>query len=797
MATRQIESWNETPAANNFAIEDGGAPGGHKRTLIDDSQRERMSALSSFYQDGIEWLDLLREPTDRSIAFVVANNAIEPITKIDITSGTNDISGLFNVGRRLQTTSAGVTTGYVGVLSVSYTNPTTVVTIYSDNGDTVPAGTDGLLLNAITTLGRLAFADTIATEYITLGGFTDTDFANALIECTANGGGTILLPVGTVELTQTHDIPTGCRLLGQGIGISRIDCIVDTVNAIFTIGGSKHCQFESFSLLGTIGGTGDGHGFHLVPTFGSKTATFREISIEGINGDGIKIEVNPAFANNAISDVIIDGLRLISIGGNGISCADINTSATRCVASNITINNFGFDSSGGEFAGLNLAGEWNVSNVSISGIDNPTVGRIVGIVLPERLATAPNEQDARHTTISNYSITSSAQDVRGIDMNGRFCSLVGGSIELTGAGSVGVRFSGTLGQQQSHDNKVVGVTIRADIGIDEPATPAHTNMVSDCIFDQCAVDCRIGGLRTTIQNNIMRGATLQSIQLVAGSVRARITDNEISDNTGVAIEALASDGAIIKGNSIYNTAGHGISAAAASTQTYISGNHIDIAGGDGISAAGTSSQTDISGNHIDSASGNGVIASAGALNVQVHGNRCVSIGLLDYVNSAGAEGHFMGNFPRADEVLRIKTADTNSSSGSLLNISGLTGIEFPAGDGGPDGFKTYVVDLCAPWNGTETGGGTFTMLLQLRMGANGDTGSAEILRNQKGIPFGGRSGIWSVPGWRVTPNAGDKIGMTQDHSSITSPGNALRVYGSTSGSAEKSWIRIRREANET
>ena len=778
MATRQIESWNETPAVNNFAIEDGGAPGGHKRTLIDDSQRERMSALSSFYQSGIEWLDLLRDPTDRSIAFVVANNAIEPTTKIDITSGTNDISGLFNVGRRLQATSAGVTTGYVGVLSVSYTNPTTVVTIYSDNGDTVPAGTDGLLLNAITTLGRLAFADTIATEYITLGGFTDTDFANALIECTASGGGTILLPVGTVELTQTHDIPTGCRLLGQGIGISRIDCIVDTVNAIFTIAGSIHCQFESFSLLGTIGGTGDGHGFHLVPTFGNKIATFREISIQGINGDGIKIEVNPASATNAISDVIIDGLRLISIGGNGISCADINTSATRCVASNITIDGFGSDSSGGEFAGLNLAGEWNVSNVSISGIDNPTVGRIVGIVLPERLATAPNEQDARHTTISNYSITSSAQDVRGIDMNGRFCSLVGGSIALTGAGSVGVRFSGTLGQQQSHDNKVEGVTIRADIGIDEPATPAHTNMVSDCIFDQCAVDCRIGGLRTTIQNNIMRGATLQSIQLVAGSVRARISDNDISDNTGVAIEALASDQAIIKGNSIYNTAGHGISAAAASTQTYISGNHIDIAGGDGITSA------------------------VGATNVRVNRNRCVDIVGADYVNNTGAEGHFMGNFPRADEVQVIKTVQTfiiGTAGNALADVSGLTGIDFPTGDGGPDGVKTYVVEWYVSYECSEGVGAAWESVLQMRMGANGNTGSAEIASRDRDVgPSGGTNfeDIWSSPGYRVTPNAGDKIGLTHDHEFMGN-GNKFFVLGSASASVPRSWIRIRREANET
>lgn len=755
--TRAVETYNETPALNNFDIDEGGAPEGHQRVKVNDSNRERMSALASFYQDGIEWLDLLRDPTDRSIQFTVAQGSS---TTIEITSGSLDLTALFNVGRRIKTTTAGADTDELEVLSFAPADPVSTVTIYSAGGDTVTAGIDGLLLHSSTRLKRFAFLDTLPTAYILVDGLTDADFATALATAVTNGGGTILLKAGQTVLTQGHDVPINTRILGQGIGASELFCNVNTVDFILRATGSQNHGFESFTLRGTAGGVADGHGILFPDTDSHARERIRDVYIVTVAGDGIRIEEDPTPSTRVCRDFVIDGVIIESPGGNGIFCDNPNTNVERCQMSNITVFNTG--GATGTSYGIIVSGRWSLVNINVSDLDSASPAIQVGLALTERLATPPNEADSNQCQVSNFYCEGTGQDARGVDMNGRFCSVIGGSIVLTGSASKGILIAGTLGQQQANNNRAQGLAITASVGFDETASPAFQNEVLGCQFNACGIDVRIGGANTLVQGNQMKGATLQSIRLVSGSSRARVLNNDIFDNTGIGIECLASTRALIKGNSVYGSASHGVSVAAASDRTVVDSNYLEACAGDGVNVASGSTVSRIS-----------------------H-NECVDIVGSDYVNSAGTDAYFHDNAPQADELFTEKTSDQSIVVTSIVNISGLIALPFPSGDGGPDGKKQYMVEGCLIFDTV-----TERARIKLHMGATGNNTDAVQSRWEiAGAVSADRVVLTSQ--FVVTPASGELASFS---STMLSAGG-MNILGSASADDEKSTVLIRRWRSE-
>ena len=707
--TRQVESYNETPAANNFDIDEGGAPESHQRVKVNDSNRERMSALASFYQSGIEWLDLLRDPTDRSISFPVAKASD---TTIDITSGTNDLTALFNEGRRIKTTDGGVDTDEIEVLSVSYSNPTTTVTIYSAQGDTVTDDIDGLLLISIASLKRFAFRDTLPSQYILLNGLTDADFAAAIAQVVTDGGGTILLPVGTVALTGQHSIPVNCRIIGQGIGISILDSSSNTNTSILDVANGFKVAFESFTLVGGPGaGAGTEHGI-LFHTSGAADARINDVLLKLIEGDAIRFE-----GCTIVRDVVISGCTIESPGANGIYCDNDNTNVERCVISDLTVQNFGTQI-GTTSYGIRVAGQWAISNVSISSLILAGPAQQVGLALWEKLAANPDEQDAHHCSVSGISVSGSGAEARGIDMNGRFCSVTGANINLTGASSTGVRVGGTLGSQLAQNNKLSASSITAAVGYDETNTAAKNNLVVGCSFQDCGIDVRLlasgGGL---IADNVMSDAT------AAGDA---------------SIVVASGDKYLIRGNRIRDCAGDGIDVRTGSTGCRVTQNEV-------TNAAGT-----------------------------------------DYVNGAGSGGVFIDNMPLASEVVYEKTSDQAVSSSSEVNISGLTGLEFPTGDGGPDGAKKYVVTVFLPHS--RSGGAGFETLFQIHVGVDGNKNQSRTRLVQFYSTHPKTAFLYET---EVTPAAGDKCGLVVNIDIFTG-GDTVTVRGDASSAQTRSSLRIRR-----
>lgn len=718
--TRQVESWNETPAANDFDIDEGGAPPSHKRTKVDDSNRERMSAIASLYQDGLEWLDLLRDPTDRSISFPVAKASD---TEIAITSGTNDLSSLFNTGRRIKTTDGGVDTDEVEVLSVSYSNPTTTVTIFAADGDTVTDDIDGMLIHSSASLKRFAFRDTIPTQYILLNGLTDADFATALAEVVTAGGGTILLPVGTVALTGQHTIPINCRIIGQGIDISTLDSSSTENSAILYVPIGFKVGFESFTLLGGPGGgAGTEHGI-LFKTGSAVHARIKDVEFSLIEGDAIRFEDCLVLRDNVISGCMIG-----SCGGNGIYADDNNSDAARNSISDLSIWTFGSDLAGVSY-GIRVAGQWELSNISISGLDLAGPAQQVGLAFWEKVAANPNEQDAHHCSVSGISVTGTGAEARGIDMNGRFCSVTGANIKLTGASSTGVRVGGTLGSQLAQNNKLSASSITAAIGYDEENTAAKNNLVVGCSFQDCGVDVRL--------------------QASGGGL---IADNVMSDATSAgeaSILVASGDNYLIRGNRIRGCAGDGIDVQSGSTGCRVTQNEV-------ISAAGS-----------------------------------------DYVNGAGADGVFIDNHPCANETFVHKTSSQLVTTGTAEVIADLDALDYPAGDGGPDGFKTYAVDVHIPYQVNEIGGGDrFDAQIELRSGPLGTASDPLFTLYQITTFLEDYEADMSIGGYQITPDAGDKVTLVVDLNSLTNSEFTIYGSGNLASSARKATLRIRRVRND-
>ncbi len=697
MATRQVESWNEVPAANDFAIEDGGAPPAHQRTMVDNATRERMAAMATLYQDGLEWLDLLRDPTDRSVLFPVARASS---TTIDITSGLNDLSSLFNAGRRIQTTTSGAATDYLEVESVAYANPTTAVTIYTGDGGSVTAGIDGLLLHMASTLGRLAFQVALTNDYIVPTALTEAAFDAALATASSQGGGTILLLEGVVTLTDMKSIPAKTRIIGQGRWSSGFLMTDDTKTALFQCPAAGSNSFESFYM--TCPNTGSTHGidFSVVPG----NITIRDLHIQDAGGSCLNFG-----ATASLNDTHISECSFANSKGDTIHCENVNSDAvSRNTISNVSIRRPGGNATSGTVYGIHLGGQWALSGITIWELDAASPVTQVGIGLIERLAIAPNEQDAYQCSIVGVNISGSGQLARGIDMNGRKCSVVGGSIYLPGAGTTGVKVAGTLGMQMATDNKLQAVSITAAVGYDEPATPAERNTVMGCTFSDCGVGIRVGATDSLVYGNTIKDSTSKGIQVVSGAVRPRIASNEIIESLGTSIELVSGDRVSVHNNEIYGGAFNGIHALAAVTNCRVSGNDVEAIGG------------------------------------------------TAYLNQATTNAKFQNNLPAGHDVHVHKSSNWSASPYTETAVPELSGVAFPAGDGGPDGAHKYRVQGYLLYSQTNVGVYS-NVVIRIRMGAAGPAGVLQTADNAvaptaKGVAFD----------FIVQPVAGDTISVTAD-----------------------------------
>lgn len=457
--TRSVAEWALTDAGNNFDVADGGMPEGQPRKSVNNSTRERMRALRQLYDTGMEWLDLMRNPTDQS-AFVVSRLSA---TEIRIASGATDMSSYFNVGRALQTlTAAAVTDSPLFVLSVVYSNPNTDVTIFTADGDAVTAGIDQVLLHAAADLGRLAFDSTIDSDFVVPADYTDAAFAAALTAAAASNR-IVLLQTGTYALTQSHTIPQGVQIWGRGIqasggSILRVDDGAD-VSEILKL--STGCALRNLAIDGNKANQTAGTGHGLDFAFGPILVAIEDVLVTQIRGDAIRN------GGAAMRDCVFDRVHVLFPDGYGFLLTDPSDTLAGQRLSNILVEGCGTGVGINDSAAIAIAGEGVLSNITIRSLNSSDGSKTQrGIWFLERLAASTPFDGARGCTLSGFRIEGTGQNVRGVQLAARNCAVTGGAIDLTGSVSRGVVVGGSGAQELPEKNVVGDVTIRnANVGV--------------------------------------------------------------------------------------------------------------------------------------------------------------------------------------------------------------------------------------------------------------------------------------------------------------------------------------------
>lgn len=461
---REIQEWPTAAADMDFDIADGGQPEGMKRSDVNNSGRERMRALRNFYDDGSEFLDLMRNPTDGS-AFVVSKNGPNGIR---IASGATDMSSFFNVNRRVRLTDAGATLDDFNVVSASYSNPNTDVVLDS----TTSSDTDGVLLHAGRSLGLLAWEDSTAADFVAPTADTAAGIQAAYASLSPDGG-TILLARGVtydLEAQLLFDGDYSVQIWGQGTGSSILLATAATnLSAAIVIDGTNggRISFEGFTLDGNRSGqtTGTGDGFFIQD--GAKKTRFDNVEILSTRGNGIVLFGNPS-SSIVIDSTLISNVVMDDIGGNGILASDQSTVDNSNTIDNLRVNNFGQETGiSATSSGVEIAGEgWTLSNIRCTGLDLGGGFTQTGITFGERLAIDPNSQDARNCTMAGFYVEGTGVQSVGVAVNGEFNAISAGTIKMSGSTSYGIWMNGTGGARTPQYNVIDGVSIHGtNVGV--------------------------------------------------------------------------------------------------------------------------------------------------------------------------------------------------------------------------------------------------------------------------------------------------------------------------------------------
>lgn len=674
---KQVYEYSRVAAQNNFLFSDGGMPEGMDRQQLNDSGRERMRALRELYDTktdsgvGLEFLDLMRNPTDAT-AFTVTRLSA---TEIRIASGATNMSAYFNTNRRIQTYTGATVTDQLFVASVVYSNPNTDVTIFSADGSTVTAGIDGVKLHVSPTIGRLAFTDAVTFPFVIPAGLTNADFDAALAAIDSAGGGILMLLGGTHLLTGVKTLDFPIHIWGRGTdhSVIKADDATDLAQ-MFNITGvnASNIKFSDFTYNGNranqTGGTGDG----FLITQRATEIVFDNVKIVGTRRNGIHLNNNAALSD--VHTVKFSNLIFEDIGGDGIGSEDSQSAMYGIQASRISIDAPGQEQT--ESAGIRVAGQWNLSGINVTGLDLGGGNTQRGIWFLERLAIDPNPQDAHLCTLSGFSISGTGGNSRGIECHGEGNSIGRGAISLSGVVSRGVLIGGTLGSQTPQDSSLDDIYIEdCNIGVFVESTASKISIGSTVRTKDCATGMDIQGDSCEVRGARMQGGT-----------------------TGLKLAATSSE-CIVEDALIDGQSGNGVEVAAGAVDSLIRGNTFRDIAGKGILDAGTGTVWWGKWNHFDNVSGFNIDANSG--------------------------DEYIGTGPT--RIVTLGANQTNYGSAEIA-VTGMEGISFPIP---PDGARAFRVTARVRHN-TDTV--VEAQTVRLRMGT-GPTHLSDAVVDSEGYSF--------------------------------------------------------------
>lgn len=237
-----ISTWSTTAASNNASPPDG-FPEGQTAGSLNNSGRELMAAMRRWYEDA-QWIDYGDTPTFvNGASFRVAG----------------DLTARYIASRRIRGANSGADI-YGEILSSSYTNPNTTVTVTWDSGSltaSVSAVAVGILQPGQTAPvsfpsgTRMAFVQATAPTGWTI----DTTWADYCLRVSSSISATFA--GGSWTITDITGVATGV-VSGSTDGVSPpLGNATDGNDAGFNLGDHPHDVSISFSTSLSLVGDGN------------------------------------------------------------------------------------------------------------------------------------------------------------------------------------------------------------------------------------------------------------------------------------------------------------------------------------------------------------------------------------------------------------------------------------------------------------------------------------------------------------------------------------------------------------
>ncbi len=541
---REIYEWSRNAAANNFAIADGGMPEGMDRSDVNDSARERMRSVREQLDTGLGWRQIFRNEDG-----TMMTNAVLPLAAtIPISTGSRDMTDLVPVGTRVRLESA-TEVAYGTVFTTNYLDPTLTLVLRSLTGDPFTTGATDVDIGVcvVPELGELAWQDNVSGNYIVPSGFTNTNVADAIALANASGG-TVLLGIGTYDITTMHEIETGVTIMGQGPGsVLAINSGASMTECIQCKAGDDGFALRDFTISGQPA-VGFMAGVRVEA--GASGLSIDRLYMDDLAGVGINIDTD-------CHDISISNCEIGNIQGVGIRVADANTSVYGINIVGCRFYDYGLGITNG--AGVKASGEVNISACHFSGLDlaGPAVQR--GVWLLEQAAASPNQQDAHNCTVTGCTVTGSGANAIGVQVGGRNNSVSACSVELSGSVSRGIHFEGATGSRNPTKNSVTGCSLQGvNKGI-EVGSVSDYNTITGCQINAVSVGVQVSG-----DNNYVSGCN------ISDGVDGVQLDGNFNVVTGVLLDDQTGDGAIVTGDNNFVTDLHGRS---------VTGDVIDVQAG--------------------------------------------------------------------------------------------------------------------------------------------------------------------------------------------------------------------------
>lgn len=549
----EIPDWTLVDGSNlNEAS--GGMPEGMRRSNVNDRGREHLGAMRRWYDDP-EFLDLMRTAAAVALTISKVSDTVVRVTAANMT-------GYFNVGRRVRMTDGASAEVFAHVVSAVFAAGNTDVTLdsFSGTGVVVPAGVTTLELHSAKTLGKLAFQSSAFGLYLPAAA-TGVAIQAAIDAAYVAGGGIVLLANASYALTAGLVVKDDVVLWGAGPRASILVASIGATGDVLTMLNRSAAIGVGIDQSAQIAGTRDAV---RVATNGVQV-TLEKLYLYQPDRNGIYV----GDSNNqqiSIRDVYID-----TPSQDGIVVKDDNDDTREVFISDITVLDTGAGGAVDSY-GVRIAGRVDVERV-FARLDRAGPAKQRAVYLVGK--NASGLQRAHRCRVSGVHAEGTGALAVGVEIGGENCTVDGVVAKLTGATSRGIQIDATGGGQVADGNLVRGCVLTGcHIGIQLTAD-AYDNIIADCaVRAPILTHVSVAGFRNQIQGLLCTDAgTAESVSLTGSSSTNSVKGCHIrraGAGTAIAIASGAANN-LIQGNSIHNCA-LGVGIDAASSGTLVQGN---------------------------------------------------------------------------------------------------------------------------------------------------------------------------------------------------------------------------------